>query len=110
MPIEPQPVPLTRTPDGVIRISGTRVHLETVVRAFQDGASPEEIAQDYPLTLASVYAVIAYYLWHRESVDAYMVQRRTAYEAVRATYEAHTNLVGIRERLSARIAAQEDAA
>lgn len=58
MPIEPQPVPLIRTPEGVIRISGTRVHLETVVRAFQDGASPKEIAQDYPLTLASVYAVI----------------------------------------------------
>lgn len=103
MPIESQPVPLTRTPHGVILISGTRVHLETVVRAFQHGASPEEIAQDYPLTLASVYAVIAYYLWHRADVDTYLAERRTAYETAQAAYEAHANLTGIRARLLARI-------
>lgn len=111
MPIEPPPVPLVRTSEGVIRVSGTRVPVETVVRAFQQGATPEEIAQDYPLTLANVYAVIAYYLWHREAVDAYVAERTAIHDATRATHEAHhPDLVGIRVRLQARIAAQEDAA
>ncbi|HSH80758.1 MAG TPA: DUF433 domain-containing protein [Herpetosiphonaceae bacterium] len=45
--VEPQPIPLTTSPDGVVRITGTRVPLETVVRAFLQGATPEEIAQDF---------------------------------------------------------------
>jgi len=40
--VEPQPVPLITTPAGVVRITGTRVPLETVVRAFYQGATPEE--------------------------------------------------------------------
>jgi len=45
--VEPQPIPLTTTPDGAVRVSGTRVPLETVVRAFHQGATPEEIVQDF---------------------------------------------------------------
>jgi len=60
--VEPQPVPLSTSPKGVVRISGTRVTLDTVVGAFLDGATPETIAQQYPsLQLADVYAVLGYY-------------------------------------------------
>lgn len=41
-------VPLTIGEDGVIRIGKTRVTLDTVVYAFQDGATAEEIASQYP--------------------------------------------------------------
>ena len=58
-----------------IRIKGTRVGLETVVYAFQDGLSPEEIVQEYPsLSLEQVYATIAYYLHNRSEVDDYIAR------------------------------------
>ena len=45
---------------------GTRVTLEAIVAAFSDGATAEEIAQDFPaVSLSDVYAVISYYLRHR---------------------------------------------
>jgi hypothetical protein len=48
------------------------------------GASPEEIAQDYPvLQLDDVYAALTYYLRHREKVDAYLRERRSRAEAMR---------------------------
>lgn len=34
--------------DGVVRVAGTRVTLDTVVAAFEEGATAEEIAQQYP--------------------------------------------------------------
>jgi len=54
-----RPPPLVADDDGVIRISGTRVQLETIVLAFDAGATAEEITQQYTsVELADVYAVI----------------------------------------------------
>lgn len=109
--VEPQPVPLTTTPEGVVRVSGTRVPLETVVRAFHLGATPEEIVQDFPtVTLPQVYAVLAYYLAHRPEVDAYVAERATISEAARQAHEARVDPTGIRARLLARQTARGDAA
>ena len=109
--VEPQPIPLMTTPEGVVRITGTRVPLETVVRAFYAGATPEEIAQDFPtMTLAQVYAVLAYYLAHRADVDAYVAERTAVSAAARAAHEARFNPIGVRARLLARQSAVEDAA
>ena len=41
-------IPLEVDPNGVIRVSKTRVTLDTIVQAFNDGATAEEIAQQYP--------------------------------------------------------------
>jgi uncharacterized protein (DUF433 family) len=55
-----EPVPLQTDADGVIRIGGTRVTLDTLAAAFDAGATAEEIVQQYPsLALADVYSVIA---------------------------------------------------
>jgi uncharacterized protein (DUF433 family) len=73
--VEPQPVPLDTTPEGIVRVAGTRVTLDTVVGAFLDGATPETIAQQYPsLSLADVYTVISYYLRNRTDVEAYLAR------------------------------------
>jgi len=74
--IAPERLPLAEDADGVMRVGGTRVTLDTVVGAFNDGASAEDIASMYPsLDLADVYAVIAYYLRRRAEVDAYLRRR-----------------------------------
>ena len=39
------PLPLTVDEGGVVRVGKTRVTLDTLVAAFFDGATPEEIAQ-----------------------------------------------------------------
>jgi uncharacterized protein (DUF433 family) len=96
-------VKLTRTPAGVLRVGDTRVSLDSVIFAFNQGATPEQIVYDYDtLTLPETYAVISYYLQHREEVDAYLAARARQNEELRAANEARFNQKGIRERLLAR--------
>lgn len=42
------PIPLITDANGVVRIQGTRVTLDTVVTAFLEGATAEEILEQYP--------------------------------------------------------------
>jgi uncharacterized protein (DUF433 family) len=96
-------LPLAVGPDGVIRVARTRVTLETLIGAFQDGATAEEIAQQYPsVSLGDVYQVIGYYLHHRVEVDGYLAECQQASEAVREQNERRWNPEGVRARLLAR--------
>ena len=100
---EQQKVPLQTDADGVIRVAGTRVTLETVAEVFQQGATAEEIVQQYPsLALAEVYAVLAFYLARRPQVDAYLKARKDQRESTRQENEGRHDPEGIRERLLAR--------
>jgi len=87
----------------VVRVGGIRVTLDTVVGAFNDGATAEEIAQQYPsLQLADVYAVISHYLRNRSEVEKYLRKRQKQAEDIRKQNEARFDPSGIRERLLAR--------
>ena len=99
--IDSQPVPLAANEHGVFRIAGTRVSLDSVITAFDLGATPEQIVHKFPtLKLDDVYAVIAYYLRHQDEVQAYLTEQRQEAEALRqeldATFPAPKNL---RQRL-----------
>ncbi|MGH7827828.1 MAG: DUF433 domain-containing protein [Candidatus Binatia bacterium] len=75
---------LVRTGEGVWRIAGTRVSLDSVVYSFKEGATPEEICQDYPaLSLAQVYGAIAYYLNNQQQIDTYLKEEKQASENLR---------------------------
>lgn len=101
--LETTPVPLRGDPDGVVRVAETRVTLDTVVAAFSEGATPEEIAQQYSvLELGDVYSVIGFYLNRKAEVDTYLAERRAQCERVRRENEARFNPKGVRERLLAR--------
>jgi len=67
---------ITRTPGikgGTPHIAGTGVTVRTVVRYYQLGLTPEEIAADYPhLELAQVYSALAYYHANRAEMDAHL--------------------------------------
>ncbi len=59
--------------DGGYWVTGTRVSLDSVVFAFLRGASPESIAQSFPvLSLEEVFGAIAYYLANQAEVDNYL--------------------------------------
>ncbi|MSQ96051.1 MAG: DUF433 domain-containing protein [Gemmataceae bacterium] len=101
------PVPLSADVDGVLRIGKTRVSLDTVVYAFCDGATAEEIVQQYPsLQLGDVYSVIGYYLKQKTEVDAYLDEREKVAARVRQDNEIRFDPHGERERLMARRAPQ----
>ena len=98
--IASRPVPLALDGDGVVRIGGTRVTLETVVDAFKRGATAEEIAQQYStVALSDVYSVLGYYLHQREEVEAYLGERAAKSEAIRSEIESEFDQIGIRDRL-----------
>lgn len=96
--------PLHREASGALRIGRSRVLLELVIRAFQDGATPEIIAQRYPsATLADIYAVIAYYLRHQADIEAYLADREQRAREVRQRIEKRQgDLADLRARLLAR--------
>jgi uncharacterized protein (DUF433 family) len=98
-----EPLPLKPNADGVILVGNTRVPLDTVVGAFDEGMTPEEIVRQYTsLDLADVYSVIAYYLRHHDEVAAYLQERQHHAEQVRLENEARFDPAGVRERLLAR--------
>jgi len=101
--IEAPPVPLRTDEHGVMLVGKTRIPLDTVVYAFNQGATPEEIVMSYTsLELGDVYAVVNYYLHNRVDVDAYLSQREAEPTRIRAENEKRFPQVGIRARLLAR--------
>ncbi len=95
--------PLEADAEGVIRVRGSRVTLDVIVAAFADGATAEEIVQQYPsLALADVYAVLDYYLQRRLEVDNYVRERQEKSGRVREQNQARFRSDGLRERLLAR--------
>ncbi len=101
--IEAPPVPLRIDEDGVMRVGQTRVPIDTVVFAFNEGASPEEIVMRYTtLVLADVYAVVNYYLHNKVDVDEYISGREAEGARIREEMEKRFPPEGIRARLLAR--------
>lgn len=100
MVIQHQDIPLRVTEDKVIRVGDTRVTLDTVVSAFEEGATPEEIAAQYSsLALADIYAVVGYYLRHRDEINAYLHERQVRRDVLSAPLRAEQDKLDIRNRL-----------
>ena len=93
--------PLREDETGAIRVGNTRVLLETVIRAFQDGASPESIVNRYStLSLSDVYSTVAYYLRHHDAIEMYLSQREELAESVQQRLSnVQPDLSSIRSRL-----------
>src|SRR6476646_1275030 len=96
-------VPLRVDEGGAVRIGKTRVTLELVVSQYENGMTPEDMVRAYDtLVLADVYAVIAYYLRHRDEVRAYLARRADEAAALRAKIEGERPRVGRDELLARR--------
>ena len=99
--LEREMPPLHEDTTGAIRVGNSRVLLETVIRAFQDGASPESIVHRYStLSLSDVYDAVGYYLRHQDEVEAYLSQREELAKVVQQRLSAiQPDLSQIRSRL-----------
>ncbi|HEV2199755.1 MAG TPA: DUF433 domain-containing protein [Bryobacteraceae bacterium] len=96
-------VPVAVGSDGTIRVSGTRVTLDTLVEAYLRGEEAEAIAESYPaVPLADVYRAIGYYLRHKDEIDDYLRRRQAEAAQIHTAIEARFPQEGIRARLLAR--------
>lgn len=97
-----QSTPLQQDESGTVRIAGSRVTLDTVVRAFFDGATAEQIHDSFPsVSLRDVYATIAFFLEHESAVREYLKERSEASATLRREIEARQDS-GLGARLRAR--------
>lgn len=95
---ESMPVPIRVWEGGAVRVGTTRVNLWQVVGHHLEGLSPEEMVEQYPtLELADVYGAIAFYLRHRETVDAYLAEEERRGEELRQRIESQP---GYRESIA----------
>ena len=92
---------IVSTPDtcgGKPRIAGSRIQVKHLaIMHERQGMTPEEIVSEFPhLTLADVYAALAYYHDHREAMNAEIAADRAWYEGQKAN-----NPSRLQERLKA---------
>ena len=80
--------------NGAFRVGKTKVSLDSVVYAFQQGHSPETIQQQYPsISLEEIYGAITYYLANREEVDQYLKRQEQLWNELRKESEQNRNPV-----------------
>ncbi|VAW32565.1 hypothetical protein MNBD_CHLOROFLEXI01-1031 [hydrothermal vent metagenome] len=88
--ITTKPIPLQQDQTGTIYVRGTRIPLDTIVYAYRNGESAEEIVESFSsLKLADVYAIIAYYLEHQIDVETYLQARQDEAQSLRNKIESH---------------------
>jgi uncharacterized protein (DUF433 family) len=84
-----EPPPLRVDEGGAVRVGKSRISLDLVVELYENDLAPEDMVRAYDtLLLADVYAVIAYYLRHRDDVRAYLTRRAQEAQALRTKVEA----------------------
>lgn len=58
-------------------VAGTSIEVSVIVLSkIMQEAEPDEIAADYDLSLAQVYAALAYYYDNKQEIDASISERR----------------------------------
>ena len=109
LPLRVDAPPLRRDEGGAIRVGRSRISLDLVVEQYENGMTPEDMVRAYDtLVLTDVYAVIAYYLRHRDEVRAYLKGRQEEADALEAQIEAEGPRVS-RKELQARGRVREKA-
>ncbi len=73
---------------GKARIEGTRIRVQDIMIWHERlGRSAEEIVRDYPqLSLAQVYAALAYYYDHRAMIDEQLAADEQTVAAMKALF------------------------
>ena len=73
-----------QTPEGVWRVCGSRVSLDSLLAAYLSGLSPEGIQEAFPsLPLETIHGCLAFYLRNHAEMDAYLQRERVHFEQQR---------------------------
>ena len=78
------PTYVEQTSEGVWKVCGSRVSLDSVLATYLSGLSPEGIQEAFPsLSLEAIHGCLAFYLRNRADLDAYLQRERDNFEAQR---------------------------
>lgn len=81
-------LPIQTDENGVVRVSGTRVTLHTLITAYNNGYTPNDIHDAFStVPLPDIYAIISYYLANQAAVDAHIRQVDEAGDRLREMWE-----------------------
>jgi len=73
---------------GAPCIAGTRVPVRSIAGYYKQGYLPEEIVQQYEhLSIAQIYAALAYYHANRAEVEADMAREEAEYDRLANEHE-----------------------
>lgn len=101
--LRPPSLPVYEDAFGVLRVSGTRIPLETVLLEFVSGKTPEAIVEQFPvLKLEEVYTIVAYYLTNRAAMEAYIQRVEQEVKDSAQTIEARFNNAAFLQSLRSR--------
>ena len=84
---------IVQTPEvcgGRPRIAGHRITVHTIAIDFNAGMTPEDLISEKPsLTLAEVYAALAYYYANQDAIDADIRAEDAEFDRLESESEAH---------------------
>lgn len=96
-------VPIEKDKNGVFRMKGSRVTLSSVVASFKEGATAEEIVQQFStLSLSDIYLVIGFYLSNRRQVESHLKAQRLKADRTRQKIERNQDISELRARIAAK--------
>jgi uncharacterized protein (DUF433 family) len=101
--IFPEVVPLVDRYEGTIRtirVTGSRITLDTLVGFFEQGETVEDLARGFPtLSLEQIKAVIDWYLTHQNEADEYLKEGELEAERLRQWIKSQPGYAERREKL-----------
>jgi uncharacterized protein (DUF433 family) len=102
--LEPIILPLITSDQGVVFVKGTRIPIDVIIYEYLEGATAEDIVQNYSsLKLSDVHAVLSYYLSHKQEVDTYLAEQEAFAEKKYAEIAERSDQKALRQRLLSRL-------
>jgi uncharacterized protein (DUF433 family) len=97
-------IPLETNAQGVIRIKGTRVSLDSILHAYyEDGATAEEIVLRFPTcAIEDIYTILSWALNNRDIVSDYLSSQLARRKQIESELREEYPSSGLRQRLLAR--------
>ena len=93
-------VPLTQDERGSIRVTGSRVTLDTIVHIYQRGETVEYIHDGFPtVSVGQINAIVDWYHKHQAEADEYLEEGVAAGEKLRLEIESQPEHIALLEKI-----------
>ena len=104
----PDTVPLREDERGAVRVTGSRITLDTIVGRYHVGDTIEEIHEGFPtVSINQINAIIGWYLSNQVEADEYLREGEAEAEKLRLEIESrpeniawHEKMRSLREQLN----------
>ena len=95
--------PLRHDDGGTIRVTGSRVTIDSLVARYWQGDTFEEIHEGFPsVSVEAIQKIINWYLANRSEVDEYIRKENEEAEMLRREIESQPRHIALREKLMRR--------